>query len=1631
MLDNPFVGLRPYEPHEAPLFFGRDELTKELLRRLQRTRFVAVVGSSGSGKSSLIRAGLIPELEAGFLAQERDRWKIMTLKPGDQPLRSLAESVIAVTRPAVNEKQEEVLDTIEQTGLEAEVLDAIEQNGLEAVTDRLQPVLDAGPSNLLVLVDQFEELFTHGSTGQSESTEHRDQVIDFISIMLDLAKFESLPIYVVMTMRSDYIGDCDAFPGLPDAINRSVYLIPRLDRLQRRAVIEGPIRLFGAEITSNLVNALLLEMPDDNDQLPVLQYALMRTWSCWKANGGKGPIDVSSYNQAGRIVGAIKQDAEQAYKTTQAEGLGDLTKRLFQALTRLDANNRAVRRPLRLHELQAITEGKNEEIEQVIKRFCEEDRSFLRWSKDSNPLIDISHESLIRQWDQLHEWVAEEAAAAESYRALERAAKHWERTGNEDDLLKGYDLEQALDWYNRDHFKSAWATRYGTAFALAIRCLEASQKTREQERVREDERRREQENYERQKRDNRRLQWALCIGVVVICVIAYLLADVQRKTAELSQVNTKLEQAIAELKDKSSELEKANEKLKRREREATNWRKQTEASTLVLEALKKRESHPPLASQLAFLAAVKSYTIKRETSDFWDISIDVWEIPKDLKRAIQPLLMDKPQIGHLRGHTDEILAVAVNADGKRIATAGTDFTVKIWDAELGLPIITLGGREKQGHNTLVQDVAFHPKKDRVVVTASNESVAIWDTQAGSLIQRRGAKSVAFSSDGAVLVVGGCPVTLYETETWQEIWPKDTPFECPDNRPFSPDDVKLPVAAFGQHNAEIVVGNPEGRVQVINTQNGQVKYLPASETGLRAHEHPVQKIASVISAQDGLRIATTDGQGVVRIWDLVHHQHLREFKVDADLIHGLALSADGQRVAVSSGDGAITVWDIQTGEMMMTNSTLHRGYTKDVAFAPDGSWVVSADTEGMLLITDAVSGKPKRQIDLHKAELTSVVRSADGRRLATVSVDDTTRVWAAEGMSLLHTLSPRHTAAIYGVEVSPNGRLLATASGDGTAKLWENNKSWNLQRTLVGHTDRVYDVSFSPDGKWLATASKDGTVRLWDTEKCLQGAACELQKFPHPQGVYDVEFAPDGKSIATACADRKIRLWDVHANAETPQTTFAEHTDRVLDVEFSRDGQYLATASYDRTARLRNLVTGEVRILPHDDYLEAVSFNSTGDQVATGDVSGQVRIWSVTSDESALLPKPPGSSRIYALKYSPDGQSLAVGLNTGLIGRWDLRNSRWMEPLFHGGKVYRLAFEPQGQYLFTASSDRNVYIWDLYRPEVKPEGLQPSHTTTAALSPNGEQILLGDINGHIKLWDLSGQTANLVQEVKAHTAPITSIAYHPESRWVATSGERVQLWRLQADGLQEFLPQSQQAPQLDTMQVHRIVFSPDGSKFLAHSRNGTASLWKLDGKEGVKELLPLVTDEAKLITAAFSPDGDKLVAVLTWEKKAKTEARLYSFGAETPQYDLLDNLLKEHKTSLIHVSFSPDGKRVATMDTESNMVIWDWKSEAPAVLFELSSGMNMTPTTVYFGGKHGDSVDIFTKDGRQIQYKGIHGYFEDKQILEELQRRSDQLEHEVCKSYMKENRYLKYLPIDDEDIKLLHDKLNLIFKNVCW
>ncbi len=461
-VQNPFVGLRPFESRDSLYYFGRKEQTHALLKQLYANRFVAVVGSSGCGKSSLVRAGLVPNLEAGFLVQDRDLWEIATFKPGDAPLYHLAATLASLTGSNTPTAVEKLLKTVQR-------------RGAQALIDLVQPSLNAEDSNLLIVVDQFEELFRFQ---QARTTQVREEAADFVSILLYLAEQTVVPIYVILTMRSDFIGECDAFQGLPEAMNNSQYLVPRLTRHQRREAFLGPIRLAGADMTPRLMDRLLNESLDTRDDLPVLQHVLMRTWNVWANDSRNGAIDLEHYERSGTLKNALRLHADEALKDLNNEHRL-IAKRMFQALTETDASNRRIRRPAHLSQIKAICGKKvsNQTIMSLIERFNDENRNFLvlssRTSKD-DPLVDISHESLIRQWKTLADWVDQEAESARIYRRLAQSAE-LHATGKAG-LYKETDLQVALDWQQQQQPNAEWAARYDAKFSLAEGFLEQSVK---------------------------------------------------------------------------------------------------------------------------------------------------------------------------------------------------------------------------------------------------------------------------------------------------------------------------------------------------------------------------------------------------------------------------------------------------------------------------------------------------------------------------------------------------------------------------------------------------------------------------------------------------------------------------------------------------------------------------------------------------------------------------------------------------------------------------------------------------------------------------------------------------------------------------------------------------------------------------------------------------------------------------------------------------------------------------------------------------------------------------------------------------------------------------------------------------
>ena len=471
-LTNPFPGLRPFESDEEHLFFGRDGQSDELLRRLRRSRFLAVLGTSGSGKSSLVRAGLLPSLHGGIMTQAGSSWRVALFRPGHDPIGNLAQALNARDVFGDSEEDSDVQKTITEATLRRSALGLV-----EAARQARMPANE----NLLVVADQFEEIFRFRRTRKEGS---EDEAAAFVKLLLEAKYQTEVPIYIVITMRSDFLGDCSQFRDLPEAINDGQYLIPRMTRDQRREAIMGPVAVGGGEMSPRLVNRLLNDVGDSPDQLPILQHALMRTWDFWTHQHPNGePIDLRDYEAVGAMTDALSRHADEAYNELPDERSRKVAEKLFKSLTEKGSDNREIRRPTRVNEICAVAEASKEEVIAVIERFRLPGRSFLMppTSVPLGPgsLIDISHESLIRGWERLRKWVNEEARSAQIYRRLaETAALHQEgRAG----LWHDPDLALALNWRQENRPNLVWGQHYHPDFDGAMAFLTSSKEAREAE----------------------------------------------------------------------------------------------------------------------------------------------------------------------------------------------------------------------------------------------------------------------------------------------------------------------------------------------------------------------------------------------------------------------------------------------------------------------------------------------------------------------------------------------------------------------------------------------------------------------------------------------------------------------------------------------------------------------------------------------------------------------------------------------------------------------------------------------------------------------------------------------------------------------------------------------------------------------------------------------------------------------------------------------------------------------------------------------------------------------------------------------------------------------------------------------
>ena len=466
---NPFPGLRSFEENEEYLFFGREKQIDDLLDQLEKTHFLAVIGTSGSGKSSLVKSGLLPSLHSGFVRGVGKGWRIGVFRPGDNPIGNLA-SCLSSGELVAEENEEENFNL-------QPIIESVLRRSDQGILNVVNQFLNKFPENILLVADQFEELFRFSRYERTSSKGTRDAVL-FVNLLLTAIGDRKRRIYVVFTMRSDFIGNCTEFRGLPEAMSTGQYLIPRMSRNEIQLAITGPIAVSGAEISSQLVSMLLNEVGDNPDQLPILQHALMRTYDYWSEHTNReAPITIEHYQSIGKMELALSYHADEAYyELTEEQKI--ICAAIFRLLTETGTVAGGVRRPTNLLELCKLLAVDKDTLIPIINVFRQYGRSFLMPSLEielhDESVIDISHESLMRVWVRLIDWFKEEMNSTEIYLKLcKDAASYQDGKGS---LLINPELAIMLKWREKQRPTEGWGARYNTSYLRAINFLEDSKR---------------------------------------------------------------------------------------------------------------------------------------------------------------------------------------------------------------------------------------------------------------------------------------------------------------------------------------------------------------------------------------------------------------------------------------------------------------------------------------------------------------------------------------------------------------------------------------------------------------------------------------------------------------------------------------------------------------------------------------------------------------------------------------------------------------------------------------------------------------------------------------------------------------------------------------------------------------------------------------------------------------------------------------------------------------------------------------------------------------------------------------------------------------------------------------------------
>lgn len=1256
--NNPFPGLRPFRPAETRLFFGRDEPTGELIGRLGRSRFLAVVGVSGSGKSSLVRCGVLPALHGGFLVDAGSRWRIAMFRPGNDPIGELARALATDlfddgASPGEGLPRDRLIETVLRRGALG-VADVVRQA-------RLEP-----GERVLIVADQFEELFRFEPRLDGEGAE--DDRAAFVKLLLEIARAD-LPAYVLLTMRSDFLGECAQFRDLPEAISDALYLIPRLTREQLRETIVGPVAVAGGTIAPRLVNQLLNAVGDDPAQLPILQHALMRTWNAWATSAEDGAVDLPHYRAAGGLDGALDQHLG-SILAELSDDQREVATRLFRHLVEVTAEGKKIRREATVDQLCAVTGASISEVRAVIEAFRREGRTFLMppigRSLDPDTPVDLSHESLIHRWKDLREWIEEEADSIRVYRLLSDAAEDWKTAGRSP--YQDPELQRALDWL--EQWGDEAATR-AWARPLDVRSGRPDGFGRAKEFLRWSER-------QRARRFRRRVGtvaagFAAVLGWALVST-ADSRFEARAQLAEFAGTRTDpLEGALIlnELRTEESLLwrmiGRAWPPLSRK-RDRIEARGVEIALGLLDQAIPgvAPPTHPSAVLAVEFDDSGRRLLVRFEDDSAELLDAETGEsldLPAAIETAqgrIKNLFFSDPSTfalydedGRLRtangrtvdtrpGRTDAFFS----PDGSRfLALYATPGLVCVWrvgspdqpvDGGASAPVD--GARTPTGGATDGTECGATSDANPVRESANQADLA---TTPPLALRHRSVMSARFSLDGGWLATRSISGEL-------RVWEMDAAGGV--DGPYARLD---PEGRYGAVRG-MAISRSSGR-PLLATAHGDTAQVWEVRRGslVPCVALPHQDtITSIAFDRVGSRVLTASEDGTARIWDvraatcsradsLPRPAGMRVLTGHDGRVDRAEFGPDEARVLTrSSADSTVRLWDVETSRRPRTVLVMRGQVPRAVALSSDRSLVATGGERGGVRIYR--SGGTRWFTEPEGAEdIWYVSVGPSGSRFATSSAESV-RFWDRAGRPVREPDTLRWEAAH--LKFLPDGRLIA--SGNRTTQVW--SPSGIRERELTHRAD-VHAVGIETSGSHFLVGLGNGWVELWDAAR---GSLTDSIDSGDGLAIAAVARSPQGFT-ATGNSLGRLRVW----TPDGEPTSLDEKFPKIHSLAFSPDGLSLAAVTGD-TVHVRSLSdpsrawgagnAGEWREwkVPGAAGIRFLSDTT----LVTADSLGTVRVWHA-SRQDPLRGFAAGSPRVEELSVSANGSAIATWHEDGSVRIW--------------------------------------------------------------------------------------------------------------------------------------------------------------------------------------------------------------------------------------------------------------------------------------------------------------------------------------------------------------------------------------------